>query len=380
MARFHPFADAAVRAAVRRRLLAWFDRHARDLPWRRSRDPYAIWISEVMLQQTQVATVIPYFTRFLEAFPDIAALAAANEQHVLRHWEGLGYYRRARALHQAARQLCFEHGGRIPNDPAALGLLPGLGRYTVNAVLSQAFERRLPILEANSRRVLCRLLGVRGDPRAATTERKLWGAAEALLPRRRVGAFNQALMELGALVCTPDSPACDRCPLTACCIAQRRGWQAKIPRKAPAPRVEEVHEVAVALWKNRKMLLVQCPDGGRWAGMWELPRCAVPRSQTPAAVATALLARLGLRAKLGPELAAIRHGVTRFRITLICLHASFRGGAFRPGVYPTGRWVAPAQLSEFPLSRPQRQIALALTRQAHGSEPRPSRNGERAAS
>jgi A/G-specific adenine glycosylase len=358
--RYYPFADAAVRAAVRRRLLAWFDRHARDLPWRRSRDPYAIWISEVMLQQTQVATVIPYFTRFLEAFSDVAALAAADEQQVLRLWEGLGYYRRARALHQTARRISAEHGGRIPNDPAALEKLPGLGRYTVNAVLSQAFERRLPILEANSRRVLCRLMGVRGDPRAAATEQKLWAAAEALLPRRRVGAFNQAAMELGALVCTPDDPACDRCPLTRCCVAHRRGWQAKIPRKASAPRIEEVREVAVALWKNRKLLLVQCPDSGRWAGMWELPRSEVPPAQTPAAAATALINRLGLRAKLGPELPTIRHGVTRFRITLVCLQASFRSGAFQSGVYSTGRWVAPYQLSEFPLSRPQRQLARIL--------------------
>ena len=335
--RFHPFADDAVRAAVRRRLLAWFDRHARDLPWRRSRDPYAIWISEVMLQQTQVATVIPYFTRFLEALPDIAALAAADDQQVLRLWEGLGYYRRARALHQAARRISAEHGGRIPDDPAALNQLPGLGRYTVNAVLSQAYERRLPILEANSRRVLCRLLGVRGDPRAAAMERKLWAAAEALLPRRRVGAFNQSLMELGALVCTPAAPACDRCPLTAYCIAHRHGLQNKIPRKTPAPHIEEMREVAVALWKNRKVLLVQCPDSGRWAGMWELPRSEVPPARTPAAAATALLARLGLRAMLGRELATIRHGVTRFRITLVCLQASFRSGVFRTGVYSTGR-------------------------------------------
>jgi A/G-specific adenine glycosylase len=358
--RFHPFADAAVRAAIRRRLLAWFDRHARDLPWRRSRDPYAIWISEVMLQQTQVATVIPYFARFLQAFPDVAALAAADEQHVLRQWEGLGYYRRARALHQAARRIGAEHDGRIPNDPAALSRLPGLGRYTVNAVLSQAFERRLPILEANSRRVLCRLLGLRGDPRAATAEQELWAAAEALLPRRRIGAFNQALMELGALVCTPAAPACDRCPLSDRCRAHRHSWQREIPRKALAPRVEEVREVAIALWKKRKVLLVQCPDGGRWAGMWELPRCEVPSAQTPAAAARALLTRLGLHATLGPELATIRHGVTRFRITLVCLQASFRGGAFRPGVYPTGRWIAPARLSEFPLSRPQRQLARTL--------------------
>src|SRR5688500_10811369 len=164
--------DAAIRTWVRRRLLAWFDRHARDLPWRRRRDPYAVWVSEVMLQQTQVATVIGYFQRFMNEFPDVAALAAADEQQVLRAWEGLGYYRRARALHRAARQLCADHAGRIPDDPDILSGLPGLGRYTVNAILSQAFERRLPILETNSRRVLCRLLGERGDPAGAPVQER----------------------------------------------------------------------------------------------------------------------------------------------------------------------------------------------------------------
>ncbi len=155
-----------VRQWLRRRLLAWFRRQGRPLPWRRNRDPYAIWVSEVMLQQTQVATVIPFFERFLRSFPSVAALAAADEHDVLRHWEGLGYYRRARQLHQAARRLVADFDGRIPDDPAAFGALPGVGRYTLGAVLSQAFERRLPILEANSVRVLCRLLAERGDPRA----------------------------------------------------------------------------------------------------------------------------------------------------------------------------------------------------------------------
>jgi A/G-specific adenine glycosylase len=348
-------------------LLAWFDRHARDLPWRRRRDAYAIWVSEVMLQQTQVATVVNYFERFLTAFPDLAALAAAQEQEVLRRWEGLGYYRRARALHQGARTICAEHAGAIPDDPIALAKLPGLGRYTVNAILSQAFERRLPILEANSRRVLCRLLGERGDPSKAAVEARLWSAAEAILPKQRIGDFNQALMELGALVCTPATPACDRCPLAHHCEAHRQGRQDEIPRKTAAPKIEEVREVAVALWRGSKVLLVQRLDGGRWAGMWELPRREVPTQTTHAVAAAELLAGLGLTGELGEEFAAVRHSVTRFRIRLLCLEAKYRRGTIRPGFYAASRWVAPAQLSKFPLSRPQRKLAELLC------QPRPNR-------
>lgn len=359
--------DAAIRAWARRRLLAWFDRHARDLPWRRRRDPYAVWISEVMLQQTQVATVVGYFQRFMNEFPDVAALAAADEQQVLRAWEGLGYYRRARSLHQAARRLCADHAGQIPDDPESLGRLPGLGRYTVNAILSQAFERRVPILETNSRRVLCRLLGERGDPASGPVQERLWTAAATLLPRRRIGAFNQALMELGALLCTTGKPDCIHCPLSRHCAARRQGAQAEIPRAMQRVPLEEVNEVAVAVWRRREVLLVQRPEGGRWAGMWELPRRAIVTRATPAAVARELLTELGLRADVGGELATLRHGVTRFRIKLVCLEATHRGGAFRPGLYPAGLWAAPTELAAYPLSAPQRRLARILAR------PRPVR-------
>ena len=215
-----------------RRLLAWFARHRRDFPWRRDRDPYRIWVSEVMLQQTQAATVVPYFERFLQAFPTLAHLAAAEEQDVLRLWEGLGYYRRARDLLRTARLLAATNEGRFPDDLVGLHGLPGLGRYTRNAVLSQAFDLRLPILEANSVRVLARLFGRTGDPRSGPEQRWLWAAAESLLPSRRVGDFNQALMELGALVCTPTAPRCGECPLAADCAARRLGLQAVIPERA----------------------------------------------------------------------------------------------------------------------------------------------------
>jgi A/G-specific adenine glycosylase len=353
---------------VRRRLLTWFRRHGRALPWRRNRDPYAIWVSEVMLQQTQVATVIPYFERFLKSFPTVAALAAADEHDVLRHWEGLGYYRRARQLHQAARRVVSDHQGRIPADPAAFGGLPGVGRYTLGAVLSQAFELRLPILEANSLRVLCRLVGCREDPRGPAAQQRLWAVAEQLLPVRHVGDFNQALMELGALVCTPAAPDCAACPLALHCSARRQNLQAKIPRKAPAVAVEEVSEVAVVVWRGGEVLLVQRPAGAsRWAKMWEFPHAVTAPGEAPAAAARRVLAELtGLDAEPGAEVVTIRHGVTRFRITLLALEAAYRGGEFRSDFYTAGQWVTPARLAEFAVSSPQRRLAQKLLQPRQG--------------
>jgi A/G-specific adenine glycosylase len=348
---------------VRRQLLYWFDRHARDLPWRRTRDPYVIWISEIMLQQTQVASVIPYFERFLRTFPSLSALADACEPQVLRLWEGLGYYSRARNLHRAARLLIAEHAGQLPNDADLLRQLPGFGRYTANAVLSQAFDRRLPIVEANSRRVLCRLLGVRGDPRQADVQTQLWNAAENLLPVKRVGAFNQALMELGALICTPAKPHCPQCPLARRCQARLAGLQERIPVRAKRPAAVRVDEIAVALTRDRRVLLVRRPDLGRWAGLWEFPHVEQEPLESPDRAAHRLLASLGLRADVHGELGTIRHAVTRFHITLTCARAEWRRGEFAPGFYPEGRWVDLPDLTAFPISAPQRRLAKKLIEQ-----------------
>lgn len=351
-----------------RRLLAWFHEHGRDLPWRRNRDPYSIWVSEVMLQQTQVATVVPYFERFLQAFPTLAALAKADEQEVLRLWEGLGYYRRARDLHRAARQLAADHAGAVPDDPAVFGSLPGVGRYTAGAVLSQGFDRRLPILEANSIRVLCRLLGIRDDPRSGVVRRRLWGEAERLLPARQVGHFNQALMELGALLCTPRAPGCAACPLAARCAAKRHGLQDEIPRRAEAAPVEIVREAAVAVRRRHQVFLVQRPTQGRWAGMWEFPHGALEQGETHEDAAARLLDTLtGLHADLGTELLTIEHRVTRFRIVMVCFEARHRRGAFRSAFYTRGEWVEPDRLDDYPVSAPQRRLARSLL---HPPQPR----------
>jgi len=343
-------------------MAAWFSRHARDLPWRKTRDPFAIWVSEAMLQQTQVATVVPYFQRFLRAFPTISALAAAEEQQVLRLWEGLGYYRRARALHQAARRLAAEHGGQLPNDPAIVRGLPGIGRYTLGAVLSQAYDRRLPILEANSQRVLCRWLGYRDDPRSGPMQRRLWQAARDLLPRRGVGEFNQALMEIGALVCTPVTPDCPRCPLARHCVARRLGLQDLIPLRAEPPALVSVSEVAVVVHRGPCVFVAQRPLQGRWAGLWEFPHGPLKEGESHDSAACRLLCELtALEARLGPELMTLRHGVTRFRIMLVCMEAHYQGGTFASPFYKNSCWIAPGQLKDLPVSAPQRRLARALT-------------------
>ncbi len=344
------------------RLLDWFRAHQRDLPWRRDRDPYRIWVSEVMLQQTQVATVVPYFERFLARFPTLADLAAADEQDVLRLWEGLGYYRRARHLLQAARLFRQRHPDAFPADPAEWDGLPGLGKYTRNAILSQAFDLRLPILEANSTRVLSRLVGLEDDPRQGPARRKLWQVAEALLPARDAGDFNQALMELGALVCTVERPACSACPLAARCVAFQTGRQDEIPGRAAPPATVEVEEAAVVVWRGGRVLFVQRPaTADRWAGMWEFPHGQLCAGESHEQAAARLLAELtGVGAALGPELLAIRHGVTRFRIRLVCFEAEYRGGAFRSDFYARGEWVEPASLTDYPVSSPQRRLAKRL--------------------
>jgi A/G-specific adenine glycosylase len=314
-----------------------------------------------MLQQTQVVTVVPYYERFLRSFPTIADLAAADEAAVLRHWEGLGYYRRARALHQAAQLIVADHQGKIADDPDLLRRLPGLGRYTVNAILSQAFDRRLPILEANSRRVLCRLLGIDQDPSRAKVDRLLWQTAESLLPRRKgAGRFNQALMELGALVCTPRRPNCEKCPLSEHCVARQLGRQEDIPFRPAPPAIKDVDDLALVIRKKSRVLIVQRPSKGRWASLWEFPHLELTASESHTDAARRLLAALELQAELGEELLTIRHGVTRFRITLVCLEARHRRGTFRSQLFQQGSWVAPAQLQDYPFSSPQRRLAQAV--------------------
>jgi A/G-specific adenine glycosylase len=344
------------RQILRRKLLAWYSQHARDLPWRRSRDPYRVWISEVMLQQTQVATVERYFGRFVAAFPNVASLAKADEQKVLRLWEGMGYYRRARQMHAAAKQVVAELGGRFPETVEGLRELPGVGRYTAGAIASIAFDQRAPILEANTIRLLSRLVKYRDDPLSPSGQRVLWQVAEEILPTANVAQFNQALMELGSLVCTPSEPDCNVCPLSGLCAAQVAGLQREIPRPKARKTYTEVREAAVIVRKNGSVLMRQCGPGERWAGLWDFPRFQVEAEGPLFAhdeIANKLRAQTGVECAPSAVLKTLRHGVTRFRVTLDCYAAEYLSGRVRPNV----RWTPLAKLPALPLNTTGRKIA-----------------------
>jgi len=358
---------SAQRRQFARLLLAWFEEHHRQLPWRGTRDLYRIWVSEIMLQQTQVAAVVPYYQRFLAAFPTVSALAVAKEEQVLRLWEGLGYYRRARQLHAAAAQVLAEHRGDFPRTYEQVRALPGIGRYTAGAILSLGLDQRLPILEANTIRLLSRLAAYRGESGSTAGQKFLWEMAERVLPQKHIGQFNQALMELGSLVCTPRQPKCGECPLAALCQTKKLGLQESIPAPKKPKRFEEVVEATVVIRKGTKVFVRRRGAEERWAGMWDFPRFESTstnshpkRVQSLAEQTTALT---GISFDDAELLTTLKHGVTRFRITLHCYQAQFAGKTRRLGAAAKREeaWVKVGSLEELPLSVTARKIARMLS-------------------
>jgi A/G-specific adenine glycosylase len=324
-------------AGLRRRLLAWYARTRRDLPWRRSRDPYRVWVSEIMLQQTQVERVKDFFTRFMVRFPTVHDVAGAAEGVVLKQWEGLGYYRRARQLHAAAKAVVADHGGEFPRTVAGLEALPGVGRYTAGAIASIAFDEPAPIVEANSRRVLARL-SAHEDPLGGAADEPIWRLAATLVPRRKAGAFNQALMELGALVCTPERPRCGACPVAAHCAAIERGLVETIPRMAPPPTSQQIRETAVVQRHGARVLVERRGPGEWWEGLWDFPR------------------ETGARAK-DRRLGRVAYTVTNHRVSCTVVERRVRSASASS---PTRKWVTVARLAGLAMTAPGRRIAALL--------------------
>jgi A/G-specific adenine glycosylase len=272
--RFHTPAvrvNNGVREAFHRDLMRWYRRHHRKLPWRDSRDPYAIWVSEIMLQQTRVETVRPYYARWLQAFPTIQALARASDDRVLKLWEGLGYYSRARNLHRAAQAVVREHAGQLPRTAEGLLALPGIGRYTAGAIASIAFGERVPLVDGNVARVFARIFAIRANVKSPRTLQSLWNLAKHLLPDANPGDFNQALMELGALLCTPVAPQCEICPMRRVCVARARGLVDQLPNRGEKPRTVHIVAKAAFVTSGGRILLKRRPRQGLLANFWELP-------------------------------------------------------------------------------------------------------------
>ncbi|ATE61601.1 A/G-specific adenine glycosylase [Thauera sinica] len=339
-----------------RRLVAWQREHGRhDLPWQGGRDPYRIWLSEIMLQQTQVETVIPYYHRFLERFPDVAALAAAPVEDVMALWSGLGYYARARNLHRAAQQVVERHGGRFPHSAAEIGTLPGIGRSTAAAIAAFAYDERAAILDGNVKRVLCRAFGIEGFPGGKAVENQLWALAESLLPERGTGPYIQAQMDLGATVCTRGRPACGRCPLQDDCVARRDGRTAELPAARPRKAVPRRSVRVAVILHGDRVLLERRPPAGIWGGLLALPE--IPEQVGD--VAAWADAALGVECEEALPLAPLTHAFTHFVLDMQPLRLDASRVAAQ-AMEPGHGWQPLSALAGAALPAPVRRILDAL--------------------
>ena len=349
------------KSELRRRLLRWFDANQRDLPWRKRKSPYRTWVSEIMLQQTQVNTVVDYFNRFVKRFPSIQSLAQADLQHVLQMWEGLGYYRRARQLHAAAREVVENHQGKFPERMTDVLALPGIGRYTAGAILSIALDQPHPILEGNTLRLFARLTHLREDIKSSAVQKRLWAFSESLVSRHRPGDLNQALMELGSLVCTVRKPACVKCPIKSFCHVRLEGEPSEIPvPSARKTNYEELHEAAIVIRRRDKVLLRKCRPGERWEHLWDFLRFALPPTGQADFLVQSVFDMTGLHLRLGSPYARMKHAVTKYRIRLDCYLASDVTGRIS-GADQEVEWVPISDLADRPLSVTGRKIAKSLT-------------------
>jgi len=356
----HPAFQARAKA-LRQKLLAWYRRNRRDLPWRRTHDPYRIWVAEVMLQQTQVPTVLPYYRRFLRRFPTVRALESAPEQTVLKVWQGLGYYRRAMNLRRAARTIVRDHGGRVPADPAVFAALPGVGRYTAGAVLSIAFGVPLAALDGNAARVIVRWFAVTDCIDKARVRRALWETAASLVPKRLPGNWNQAVMELGSRICTPRGPRCPACPVRGECLAYERGLQENIPVRRARRKVPHIEVGVGIVWRGRRVLICKRRREAMLGGLWEFPGGKRDPGETiQQCVRRELKEECDLQVTVGRHMVDVMHAYSHLRVTLRCYHATAAPGRARCLGCDDLRWVRPSEIARFPLPVADVKILEAL--------------------
>lgn len=349
-------------SALHRLLLAWFDAERADLPWRQNRDPYRVWLSETMLQQTQVATVIPYFNRFLERFPTVRDLAGAPLDDVLKAWEGLGYYSRARNLHRTAQIIAQGHGGEFPASPDALRKLPGIGRYTAGAIASISFGADAPVLDGNVIRVLTRLYDITDDVTQPATHAALWALAEQLVPSGQAGAWNEALMDLGRRICTPRNPRCALCPVRDWCAAFRAGTQRERPVRPPRVRTPHFDVTAAVISRaDGQVLIAQRPLDKMLGGLWEFPGGKREPGETlRACLKREILEELGVELRVGQQIGVVRHGYTHFRITLYAFHCEIMSGEPQAIGCAAWTWATLGDLDRFAFPVTDRKIIALL--------------------
>jgi A/G-specific adenine glycosylase len=342
-------------------LLAWYALNERDLPWRQTRDPYAIWVSEIMLQQTRVETVVPYYLRFMDRYPTVETLAASPLEEVLKLWEGLGYYARARNLHQASQMVVERFNGELPASEKELASLPGIGRYTADALSAFVFHRDTLALEGNLKRVLARLFDIHKDPKRPEGEKELRQRGLSILPAGKASEFNQALMDLGALVCTPRSPSCDLCPLTADCLAFQNGTQEELPLRQPRGELPLRRAVAAVVRENDNVLILRRPERGLLGGLWGFPSGYREEGESnQLTLQWVVKEQLGLEIDIGQPLPPLSHTYTHFRVDLepyMCQIAT-SSGILRDR--EDVRWVKPHQLSEVPMGKLDRMLSSEL--------------------
>jgi A/G-specific adenine glycosylase len=355
--------------SLRRALLRWFDRHRRPMPWRDDPQPYKVWISEVMLQQTQVATVMPYFERFMQRFPTVRALAAAELQAVLEVWQGLGYYTRARNLHKAARVVMDKRGGKLPQPASEWETLPGIGPYAAGAIASIAFGEVVPAVDGNVVRVFTRLLGIRKDSTKPALRRALTKQVAGAIAPRRAGDFNQAVMELGALVCKPRNPDCSGCPLRQWCVAHAKGLTARIPYRPRRQPVPHIDVAACVIRRGDRVLIARRRPDQMLGGLWEFPGGKQEPDETIEETAVREIAEeLGIEIRVGRKLGAIQHAFSHFKMTLHVFECRPLRGRARAVTVDAVKWVAVDDLRDFPFPAADRKVLGWLVDSVQGSQ------------
>jgi len=347
--------DLELRKKIQKKLLRWFKKNGRGLPWRKTQDPYAIWISEIMLQQTQVSTVIPYYQKFLRTFPTIRHLAKANLSKVLKAWEGLGYYSRARNLHRAAQIVSSHFRGKVPDNLQDLLSLPGVGRSTAGAILSLAYNKEAPILDGNAKRVFSRLFAISSNPVKSKTEGLLWQISESLIPKGHSNSFNQALMDLGSVICTPKDPRCPWCPLHNLC----QGYLSRKPESYPPRTIKKliprITAVSVVIEKDKKVLLNQRPTRGLLGGLWEFPNWKIEERRR-LMLRNHIKKEMGMNVEVKELIGTFRQTFSHFKLTLHVYHCQTINGKGK------GRWIPIQNLHLLPMSRTHRRIAETVVK------------------